>query len=184
MITLLSNICPASKRPWRWGFSEILRRQLFARITLPWFMSVEREKCPSFLSTAPFPGPVLFLQPSSIPFPPSPPNQPRLTLNLQRESRFLSSSIGLALVHNIPATKQRQFPTPVPSLLFIFLAFTRISFEAWASWFYDLGVMVLSDNPVSYLDLPSFGIFQLSRRRFSLSSPSSLFSFFRETCLS
>lgn len=109
MITLLSNICPASKRPWRWGFSEILRRQLFARITLPWFMSVEREKCPSFLSTAPFPAPVLFLQPSSIPFPPSPPNQPRLTLNLQRESRFLSSSIGLALVHNIPATKQRQF---------------------------------------------------------------------------
>lgn len=43
------------------------------------------------------------------PIPPSPPNQPRLTLNLQRESRFLSSSIGLALVHNIPATKQRQF---------------------------------------------------------------------------
>lgn len=104
MITLLSNICPVSKRSRQWRFSEILRRQLFARITLPWFMSVEREKCPSFLSTAPFPAPVLFLRPSpfSVPFLlPLPTNQPssRVTLNLQRESRFLSSSIGLALIH-------------------------------------------------------------------------------------
>lgn len=137
MITLLSNICPVSKRSRQWRFSEILRRQLFARITLPWFMSVEREKCPSFLSTAPFPAPVLFLQPLTLPFSSLSSSQPtvfsrypQFTTRIADSCRLASRS-GINPRVSIPyrATKYAN-SMPVPSLLFIFLAFTRQLFRA------------------------------------------------------
>lgn len=179
MITLLSNICQSDGEGLvKFLDDSYLRGLLFHDSWASNVRNVRRSYPPRH-----FPRPCFFFNP-----PPSlSSNQPRLTLNLQRESRFLSSSIGLALVHeSLFLLLNNANSMPVPSLLFIFLAFTRISFEARASWFYDLGVMVLSDNPVSYLDLPSFGIFQLSRRRFSLLLsfiPLLLFSFFRETCL-
>lgn len=110
----------------------------------------------------------------------------RVILNLQRESRFLSLSTGLALVHGvfIPSCNQaRQFNGGSRLIIYFPPVYEQLFFElrAGAPWFYDLAVMGLSDNPVSRLDVPSFGIFQPSETRVHASCSIRILSFSSST---
>lgn len=98
---------------------------------------------------------------------------PRVTLNLQREIAIpvarhdpgISPCLGPGRCSAAQWRRQRR---RFEGLLFIFVAFRGVSFSSFnsrAPWFYDLPVMGLSDNPVSCLDVPFSGIFQLARGR-------------------